>query len=342
MTVLPRLLLLLFASALFPVTAAAQGELRFADFGECPLESGETIRDCEIGYRTFGVLNRERSNAVLFPSWFTGTTQQLAGLIGPAELIDSSKFFIIAVDAFGNGVSSSPSNSTVQPDRAFPRFTILDMVRAQHRLVTEVFGLERLRGVVGISMGGMQAFEWLVSYPGFAEKVIPIVGSPQLSSFDLLLWETQLRLIEQCQQAGCADPGSLFNLVGYLVLNTPDYRNRQTPRDQVTAFIDRLEEQAQRSFHAENVASQLRAMLAHDVADPFGGSLENAAKAVQGDLLTVIGSHDHAVTPTTARAFTKLVGGKLLELESPCGHTVFACETARIGAAINEFLAGNR
>lgn len=342
MAVLHRLGVVVALAVVSPAAAAAQGQLQFADLRECALESGETIRDCSIGYRTFGSLSGERSNVVLIPSWFTGTTEQLAGLIGPGKLIDSSKFFVIAVDAFGNGVSSSPSNSTAQPESAFPRFTIGDMVRAQHRLLTEVFGLDRLRGVVGISMGGMQAFEWLVAYPGFAEKVVPIVGSPQLSSFDLLLWETQLRMIEQCQQAGCTDPGTLFNLIGYLVANTPQYRNGQTSREEFAPFVERLEEEARRSFHAENVVSQLRAMLGHDVAARFGGSLEKAAQAVQSELLTVIGKHDHAVTPATARAFTGLVGGRILERDSPCGHAVFACETARIGAVVNEFLASNR
>lgn len=342
MGVLHRLRLFLAMAVVIPATAAAQGELRFADLGDCALGSGDTIRDCKIGYRTFGTLSPDRSNAVLFPSWFTGTSEQLAGLIGPGRLIDSSRVFVVAVDAFGNGVSSSPSNSIAQSGSVFPRFTIRDMVRAQHRLVTDVLGLERLRAVVGISMGGMQAFEWLLTYPGFAQKAIPIVGSPQLSSFDLLVWETQLRTLEQCQQAGCADPATLFNLIGYMVLHTPQYRNGQTSREQFAAFVERLEEAGRRSFDAENVASQLRAMLAHDVAVGFGGSLEKAAEAVEGELLTVIGTHDHTVTPATSRLFTQLVGGKVLELDSPCGHVVFACETARIGAAVNAYLAPQR
>lgn len=336
-----RLVGVLILVIIIPSATSAQGDLQYAEFGECGLESGEVILDCRVGYRTLGTLNIERSNAVLFPTWFSGTTEQLAGLVGPGLLLDSAQFFIVAVDAFGNGVSSSPSNSTAQAQAAFPVFTVGDLVEIQHRLLTEVFELERLRGVVGISMGGMQAFEWLVRYPAFAEAVIPIVGSPRFSSFDLLVWETQLRLIEQCQQAGCADVGTLFNMIAYLVLNTPEYRNRQTSRDQFAGFVQRVTEQA-RSFDAANMASQIRAMLTHDVAAGFGGSLEEASKVVEARLLTVVAMHDHAVTPSTARAFTELVGGQLMEMNSPCGHTVFGCETARIGTAVNAFLAARR
>src|SRR5262245_49115039 len=90
-------------------------ELMFADLGEFALESGSLLHDCRIGYRTFGSLNPQKSNAVLFPSWNTGTSQSLARLIGPGKLVDSTKYFVIAVDALGNGVSSSPSNSRQQP-----------------------------------------------------------------------------------------------------------------------------------------------------------------------------------------------------------------------------------
>src|SRR4029077_2462867 len=72
-------------------------ELKFADLGDFRLESGEIGRDCRIGYRTFGKFDENKSNAVLFPTWFTGTTKQLMDLIGAGKMIDSSKYFVIAV-----------------------------------------------------------------------------------------------------------------------------------------------------------------------------------------------------------------------------------------------------
>ena len=61
--------------------------------------------------------------------------------MGPANLVDTSRYFVIAVDAIGDGDSTSPSNSTAQPRMQFPRFTIRDMVESQHRLVTDILHL---------------------------------------------------------------------------------------------------------------------------------------------------------------------------------------------------------
>src|SRR5262249_45195871 len=140
-------------------------------------------------------LDAARSNAILLTTWFTGTTANLADLIGPGRLADSSRFFVIAVDALADGVSSSPSNSKAQPRMRFPRVTIADMVRSQHALVRRVLRIEKLHAVMGISMGGMQVFEWAVSYPKMLERAVAIVGSPRLAAYDLLLWQAELDAI---------------------------------------------------------------------------------------------------------------------------------------------------
>ena len=75
---------------LFSLAAFAQdGQQQFASLGDFKLESGEAIRDCRLGYRTFGQLNSDKSNAILFPTWFTGTTAQLVELVGPGKIVDS-------------------------------------------------------------------------------------------------------------------------------------------------------------------------------------------------------------------------------------------------------------
>jgi homoserine O-acetyltransferase len=323
---------------ILPSPVAAQGELRFAELGECSLQNGQVILDCRIGYRTWGTLDSDRSNVILFPTWFAGTTESLGRYIGPDGFVDPSNFFVIAVDAFGNGVSSSPSNSPRQPGAGFPEFTIRDMVDAQHRLLVEELGVDHLRGVIGISMGGMQTFEWLVAYPNFLEKAVPIVGSPQLTSFDLILWETQLRVIEECRMAGCEDTGTLIYLMSRLVTLTPQYLNESTSRDQVPTIIEDIKRSTGASFEPEDYASQLRAMLGHDVAADVAGDLSVAAQKVSADLLTVVVTDDHGVTPEAARTFTRLVGGDLLELDSKYGHSAFSYEREMIGYSTNGFL----
>lgn len=131
----PMLAMLLLAAN---AVALADGVQEIAEIGQCPLISGEIIEGCRIGYRTFGKMNTERSNVILFPSWFAGTTNDYItfGMIGPGELADTSKYYVIAADALGNGISSSPSNS-----EHFPDITIADMVRSQYLLLTQHLGV---------------------------------------------------------------------------------------------------------------------------------------------------------------------------------------------------------
>src|SRR5687767_12828201 len=95
---------------LFVAVAFAQ-EQQFANIGDLKLQNGGVIRQCRVGYRTFGTLAADKSNVIIFLTWASGTTEQLKSNFGPGKLIDSSRYFVIAIDALGNGVSSSPSNS---------------------------------------------------------------------------------------------------------------------------------------------------------------------------------------------------------------------------------------
>jgi len=148
------------------------GRQQVALIGDLILASGETLLDCRIGYRTFGTLTADRSNIVVMLTWFTGTTGDLSELVGPGRLVDSSSYYVIAIDALGNGVSSSPSNSTRQPRMHFPKVSVADMVRSQYELLTRVLLIDHVKAVVGASMGGMQAFEWQVAYPSFMDKTV--------------------------------------------------------------------------------------------------------------------------------------------------------------------------
>ena len=127
--------IVLFTSCLVAL-AAEEPEQKFASLGDFRLENGQEIKNLKLGYRTAGGLNAAKSNAVLFPTWFTGTTKDLVDFVGPGKLVDSSKYFVILVDALGDGVSSSPSNSREQPHMRFPRINMRDMVRAEYELAT--------------------------------------------------------------------------------------------------------------------------------------------------------------------------------------------------------------
>jgi homoserine O-acetyltransferase len=334
-----RYIVLLVLAAL-PSKARAQQQ--FAELGDFKLESGEVIRNCRIGYRTFGRLNADRSNAVLFLTWFTGTSLPLAGFFGPGEMV-SGDHYGIAVDALGDGVSSSPSNSSAQPRMQFPRFTVRDLVKSQHQLLTQVLKIKHLRAVMGVSMGGMQTFQWAVSHPGFMDKVVPIAGSPRLGAYDLMLWQAQNEAImrDPAWQGGeyrQPPSGRLVAMIDALADSPPGRFDRDKGRAGWSAAIDRSARDIER-FDANDRIRQAQAMMAHDVSAAFGGSLERAAAAVKARMLVVVTAGDHIVPPGPALEFARAARAQVLQLDNECGHGGVNCEYERVKREVGEFLA---
>jgi homoserine O-acetyltransferase len=317
----------------------AEGEQQFAEFHDCPLVSGEVIRDCRLGYRTFGQLNEARSNALLFPSWYGGTSEDLVsfGYVGPGLVADSASYFVIVVDAFGNGVSSSPGNSKSQHGADFPALRIADMVIAEHRLLVDVLAIPRLHAVVGISMGGMQALEWAVRYPTLMDKVVSIVGTPRQTSYDLLLWHAQLEAIQQVADDDYESALRIIAALGNLTLFTPSYVAGNTPATAYQDFVQQSLEMTRR-YGLENRVPQLEAMIHHDISAQFGGSMQMAADAVDADLLIVISPEDHVVNPIPSRELAGLAKAELHELPGACGHVATVCEKAELTGVVLQFL----
>ena len=328
-----RLLVLLA----FIASACPAAEQQFATLRNLRLDGGETIPECRIGFRTIGALNAGRSNAVLFPTWFSGRSSDLEQFVGPGKMLDPSRNQVILVDALANGVSCSPSNS----QGAFPRITIGDMVHSQYRLLTEHLGIRRLHAVIGISMGGMQTFEWIVRYPAFASRAVPIVGSPRLASIDLLLWQAELSAIEEAARCKC-DPRAAMRAVYAIhqfALTTPSYRSAETPASRFSELKAQIDKSAAEGMDPADWASQLRAMMSHDVARAHAGSLEKAASSVRARLLVVAATQDHMVNPLSALAFAKSAGAPTLELASGCGHLAPSCESDRLEKDVAAFLS---
>jgi homoserine O-acetyltransferase/O-succinyltransferase len=321
---------------LFALVAHAQ-EQRFANIGDLKLQNGGVIRNCRVGYRTFGTFNRDKSNVVVFLTWAGGTTEQLKGSIGPGRLIDSTSHFVVAIDALSNGVSSSPSNSRLQPRMRFPIFSLRDTVESQHQLLTTVLKIDHVKAVVGISMGGMQTFQWMVSYPGFMDKAIPIVGSPRLAPYDLMLWQAQIDALMRDRDWNggnyTTNPARALDFAfGELLLTTPTDYNRRKTREDVFADLAKARNDAHR-FDANDKIRQTQAMMSLDVASNYG--------AVKAKVLVVVSRLDHVVTPGPAIEFAKLTGAKLIELDSDCGHLATSCESDRLNKAVAQFLAAD-
>jgi homoserine O-acetyltransferase len=316
------------------LVAIAQ-EQQFANLGDFKLQNGSVIRNCRIGYRTFGTLNSDKSNVIVFPTWAGGTTEQLKSNFGPGRLIDTTSYYVVAIDALSNGVSSSPSNSRLQPRMRFPEFTLRDTVATQHELLTRVLNIHHVKAVAGISMGGMQTFQWLVSYPDFMDKAIPIVGSPRLAPYDLMLWQAQIDALMQDRdwKGGNyrVNPARALDFAfGELLLTTPADYNRRKTREQVFADLEKAQNDAHR-FDANDKIRQVQAMMKLDVSP-------ESAKTVKAKVLIIVSKYDHVVTPGPATEFATLLGAKLLTLDSDCGHLATTCESRRINETVNDFL----
>lgn len=154
------------------------------------LQCGLTLPQAKLAYKTYGELNAARDNVIVMPTFYGAQHAENEALMAAWPTLDPQKCFIIVPNMFGNGLSSSPSNTPPPFDRAvFPNVTLYDNVMCQHRLVTEHLGIKRVRLVVGFSMGAQQAFQWGALYPDMVQAIAPICGSARTSPHNYLFLE---------------------------------------------------------------------------------------------------------------------------------------------------------
>ena len=206
------------------------------NLGNFELENGDLLPDCKQAYVTFGKLNPQKDNVIVFTIMFSGSHMYMAPLVGPGKAIDTDKYFVIMPDLLGNGISTSPSNTSGPLTMgAFPHITIGDMVRAQYRLVTEKFGVKEIQMVTGWSMGGQQVFEWAVRYPEIVKRAAPIGASLKAGPWNKILTDLVMNSLRNdpnfnngfytephACQAGLRNLGRLFSLIAASKETTSD------------------------------------------------------------------------------------------------------------------------
>src|SRR6516165_3079312 len=163
------------------------GPHEYLELGNFTLESGLTLPNAKLAFKTQGTLNKAKDNVILFPHMWSGTSKSMEIFIGKDRPINPDKYFVILPGQFANGFSSSPSN-TPPPfsGGAFPNVTIGDDVRAQHRLVTEHFGIKHLELVLGWSMGAEQTYEWAVRFPDMVKRALSFAGTAKTTPHDYI------------------------------------------------------------------------------------------------------------------------------------------------------------
>ncbi len=165
-------------------------DYKIYELGDVVLQSGLTLRNAKLAYKTFGTLNAAKDNVIVYPTWYSGQHYDNEWLIGKGMALDPEKYFIIIPNMLGNGLSSSPSNTPVPYNQArFPNITLYDNVTLQHRLVTELFGIEKIALVTGWSMGAQQTYQWGALYPEMVERIAPFCGSARTSVHNFVFLE---------------------------------------------------------------------------------------------------------------------------------------------------------
>jgi homoserine O-acetyltransferase/O-succinyltransferase len=190
------------------------GEFRLGDF---KVQSGETIRDAKLVWKSHGTLSPARDNVVLYPCSYGAKHEDLEWLIGPDRILDPTRWFIVIPNMFSNGVSSGAAET---PD--YPLVvTSWDSVQAQRRLLSEQFGVERLHAVYGFSMGAQQAYHWASICPDAVKRAIVVCGSARTAEHNKVFLSGLLRTLEAAPEhlgngRFSAEPKATMRAIGHI------------------------------------------------------------------------------------------------------------------------------
>jgi homoserine O-acetyltransferase/O-succinyltransferase len=261
--------------------------------GDFALQSGSTLWQAKLAYKTYGTLNGARDNAVLIPTFYAGHHTDVEVMFAPGRALDPQRHFIVVVNMFGNGLSSSPSNTTPPLDRAaFPRVTVYDNVIAQHRLVTEQLGIARLRLVAGFSMGAQQAFQWGALFPEMVGAIAPICGTARTSPHNFVFLEGLKAALtaDAAFEDGWYRSPPVKGLIAFArvyagwVYSQDFYRGREYTRMGLASIEDvlRSSEQRYRSRDANDLLAMLSTWQHADISvnQRFKGDFTAALQAI--------------------------------------------------------------
>jgi homoserine O-acetyltransferase len=313
-------------------------------------ESSERMEDMKIGYVTHGKLNASRDNAILLVPGTANTRHSTDGYIGAGNALDPGRDFIIAVDAIGAGTSSTPADGL---GAAFPRYNIRDMVRAEHELVKQAFGLTRLKAVAGASMGAFQALEWAIHFPDMAERIVLMVPAVRAGNIFKASVSAAIEIIalDPCWRGGhyTEQPVAGLRAAGrlYYPWTVADpYLEQLAPQTLERELQGTVERAAQ--WDAWTFIRRYQASASHDVSIPFGGDMARALAGVRAQTLVLPTSSDRLLGLQGARDIaTHVRGAKYAEVPSARGHLGWravegAPETRFIVEQIVQFLNGGK
>jgi len=312
--------------------------LQTCQLGEFTLESGAKVPNFRMTYITHGTLNADKSNAILSIHGLRGDRTTQSAWAGPGRALDTDRYFVIQPDTMG--VASLDPNATTSPTRsgmnmAFPRFTMRDMVKAEHRMLTECLGIRKLVAVTGTSMGGIASMQWAVSFPDFMEAVIPLVPQAHVNRQSNFIWEAarQTIMLDPKWRDGAYpadDPPKRGTGIGMLIQNAfgisaGGFEEMFASADQVRGFYRQSAEQIGNTTQARDWIYRTWAIESHDIAQTpgFNGDLIAAARSIKARLLLIPNCFDQLLPPGESGVMTVAAhapNAKIVDVDDLAGH----------------------
>jgi homoserine O-acetyltransferase len=319
-------------------------------------ESGTVLPEARVVYGTYGELNAAGDNAILLPSHYMAEMHGYGWLIGQGKSLDPKKYFLITSELFGNGRSSSPSN-TPEPFHGprFPLTTIRDNVEIVHTLLTQELHVRHLRAVIGFSMGAQQAFQWAVSYPDFMDRVVATSGTAKTYGHGIVRLEGQIAALTADSAFNNGDYKEqpvrgieAFSVVWAGWLYSQEWWHQElwrTDKSMGGSFdevVARLRHDFIPGADANNLILQMRTWEKHDVGTtaPFHGDVEAALRSIKAPVLYMPSLTDLYFPITDARYEAKFIPHcTLAPIPSLWGHPAGAAATPADGRFLNEHIA---
>jgi len=333
--------------SIVPTGADAQTEGVYA-LGRFMFENGGEIPDMKVGYVTRGRLTDAKDNAILLLPGTSNNRHYADAHIGPGRTYDTDKYFVIAADPIGGGTSSSAKDGL---GTAFPRYTIRDMVRAQHELIVKGLGIRHLVAVGGSSMGSFQSVEWGINYPDMMTGLILLVPAARSDHHFAAIvdaFEAMITL-DPAYQGGKYTQNPTEGMRRAALIYFP-----WTSSDEYLAMLDgHAYEQAKlaagerwaKEWDANSILWRYYASRGHDASKPFGGDMMKALGQVTAKALIVASMTDRTIPGyLTRELYRGLKDATYAEIPSIRGHSAGGlppgtAEYAYISDTVRTFLA---
>jgi homoserine O-acetyltransferase len=293
--------------------------------GDVPLQRGGILRSARIVYKTFGTLSPVRKNVILYPTSYSAHHTDIEWLVSPEHSLDPSRYFIVIPNMFTNGLSSSPSNTPSSMGGDFPQVTTYDNVMQQRRMMTELFGVDRVKMVYGWSMGAQQAYHWAALFGEAVESIVVNCGSAKTAPHNFVFLEGVRTAVQAAKtpEQGLRAMGRIY--AGWALSQT-FYRRELWRGLGFTSLEDFLVRSWEASFlrrNASDLMAQLWTWQAGDISanDLYRGDLAMALAGIKAKVLLMPSATDlYFQTDDNRAELPHLKYGRLVEIPSVWGH----------------------